>query len=200
MKSLQIIGKSNDNLDRLLLSFFSFLQKFSVESSHDAYLKDEESSQDVRKILDDYGNSILRLAYSYLHNMADAEDILQDTIIQYLKKAPSFQEASHKKAWLLTVASNLSKNKIDYNNVRKTDELDERLAGEEKKDLSFVYQAIRSLPVQYGEVIHLFYYEGYSTKEISKILKRKETTIRSDLSRAREKLKQILQEEYDFGE
>lgn len=200
MKSLQITCTNNANLDRLLLSFFSFLQKFSVESSHDAYLKEEESSQDVRKILDDYGNSILRLSYSYLHNMADAEDILQDTMVQYLKKAPSFQEASHKKAWLLTVASNLSKNKIDYNNVRKTDELDERLAGEEKKDLSFVYQAIRSLPVQYGEVIHLFYYEGYSTKEISKILKRKETTIRSDLSRAREKLKQILQEEYDFGE
>lgn len=187
---------TNTTIDKLLLSFFSYTQN---DTSFDLDEKDEVIDVS-RRLLNEYGNSILRLAYSYLHNMADAEDILQDTCIQYLKKSPTFKDAHHEKSWLMTVTSNLSKNKIDYNNIRKTDELDERLAGEEKKDLSFVYQAVKSLPMKFQEVIHLFYYEGYSTKEIATILKRNEATVRSDLSRAREKLKQVLQEEYDFGE
>ena len=63
----------------------------------------------------------------YLHNMSDAEDILQDTLIQYIRKAPAFESAGHEKAWLLTVAANLSKNKIKYNELRTTDELAEEL-------------------------------------------------------------------------
>ena len=70
-------------------------------------------------ILNTYGDSILRYAYSYLHNMSDAEDILQDTLIQYLKTGPVFENAAHEKAWLLRVAANLSKNRLDYNSIRK---------------------------------------------------------------------------------
>ena len=65
-------------------------------------------------LMDKYGNMILRVAYSYLHNMEDAEDILQDTLIQFLRNDPTFANDSHEKAWLITVASNLSKNKILY--------------------------------------------------------------------------------------
>lgn len=61
-----------------------------------------------------------------------------------------------------------------------------------------MWDAVKSLPVKYREVIHLFYYEGYPVKEIAGILQRKESTIRSDLRRGREKLKNILKEEYDF--
>lgn len=186
----------NTTIDEFLLSFFSYTQN---DTSFE-YDETDETIDVSKRIMREYGNSILRLAYSYLHNMSDAEDILQDTLIQYLKKSPTFKNAQHEKAWLMTVSGNLSKNKIEYNNIRKTDELDERLVMEEKKDLSFVYQAVKSLSTNFQEVIHLFYYEGYSTKEIATILRRKESTIRSDLSRAREKLKLILQEEYDFDE
>lgn len=151
-------------------------------------------------ILNTYGDSILRYAYSYLHNMSDAEDILQDTLIQYLKTDPVFESAAHEKAWLLRVAANLSKNRLDYNSIRKTDELNEELAADERDDLSFVWEAVKSLPVKYREVIHLFYHEGCSVREISNILKRPEATVRSDLHCGRERLREILREEYDFDE
>lgn len=163
--------------------------------------EDQEVIQDmlsVENALDSYGNAILRLAYSYLHSMNDAEDILQDTLIQYMQSAPVFANENHEKAWLLRVASNLSKNRIDYNKIRETDELEETLAVQEREDLSFVWDAVKNLPEKYREVIHLYYQEGYKTKEISKILNRKESSIRTDLKRGREQLKEILKEVYDF--
>ena len=150
------------------------------------------------EIMDKYGNAVLRVAYSYLHNLSDAEDILQDTLIQFLKSAPAFENEGHEKAWLLTVASNLSKNKLSYLKIRQADELSEELVSEEKEDLKYVWEAVKKLPVKNREVIHLFYQEGYSTKEIADILKRREATVRSDLKRGREKLKNILKEAYDF--
>ena len=150
-------------------------------------------------ILDKYGDRLLRVAYSYLHNMSDAEDILQETLIKFIQSAPEFKDENHEKAWLITVASNLSKNKIKYNKIREADELDEGLVAKNEEDLSFVWEAVKSLPEKYAEVVHLYYQEGYSTVDIAAILERKESTIRSDLKRAREKLKKILKEEYDFG-
>ena len=111
--------------------------------------------------MDRYGNSVLRMAYSYLHNMSDAEDILQDTMIKYIRSAPVFESARHEKAWLLRVCANLSKNKIEYNKYRETDELNESLVGESRQDLSFVWEAVKSLSPNYRVVVHLYYYEGY---------------------------------------
>lgn len=157
-----------------------------------------QNTSAIETVLDIYGNAILRLAYSYLHNMSDAEDILQDTLIKYMQSSPAFLTESHKKAWLLHVAANLSKNKIDYNKIRETDELEETLVAEEREDLSFVWEAVKALPEKYREVLHLYYQEGYPTKEISKILNRNESSIRSDLKRGREALKQVLKAAYDF--
>ena len=152
----------------------------------------------AEKILDMYGNDILRLAYSYLQNMQDSEDILQETLIRYIQKSPVVHNESQQKAWLFRVAINLCKDKLRYKKSHGTDELKETLAEEKRADLTFVWDAVKSLPVKYREAIHLFYYEGYSIKEIAGILQRKESTIRSDLRRGREKLKNILKEEYDF--
>lgn len=90
----------------------------------------EQINQRAEALLTRYGSSILRLAYSYLHNMDDAEEILQGTLIQYLKTAPVLEQEAHEKAWLFRVAGNLSKNRIAYNKVRSTDELKESLAAE----------------------------------------------------------------------
>ena len=155
-------------------------------------------SQQAAQILDTYGDTILRYAYSYLHNQSDTEEVLQDTLIQFLKTRPVFESDKHEKAWLLRVAGNLCKNRLKYNSLRQTDELREELIAEQREDLSFIWDAVQALPVQYREVIHLFYREGYSTREISQILGRKEATIRSDLSRGRGKLKELLKEAYDF--
>lgn len=175
-----------------------FANKAKAVSGGNAANREAVNMQAAR-VLDEYGNSILRLAYSYLHNMSDAEDILQETLIQFLKTGPLLENTSHEKAWLLKVAANLSKNCIEYNRIRQTDELEETLAADCREDLSFVWEAVKALPDKYREVIHLFHYEGYSTAQIGKLLNRKEATVRSDLRRGRQKLKDILKEAYDFG-
>lgn len=158
----------------------------------------EAVNRQAERMLNEYGNSILRLAYSYLHNLSDAEEVLQDTLIQVLKTAPAWESREHEKAWLLRVAANLSKNRLHYNQIRQTDALNEALAAEDRKDLSFVWEAVKALPVQYREVIHLFYHEGWPTAQIAKILGRRESTVRSDLRRGREKLREVLKEAYDL--
>ena len=156
----------------------------------------ERINYQAERMLNEYGNAVLRLAYSYLHNTA--EEVLQDTLVQFLRTAPVLNTKEHEKAWLLHVASNLSKNRIKYNALRQTDELMEELVAENRDDLSFVWEAVKALPDTYREVVHLFYHEGYQTAQIAQILGMKETTVRSNLSRGREKLKTVLKEAYDF--
>ena len=155
--------------------------------------------QRAGELLDAYGNNILRLAYSYVHNMADAEDVLQETLIRYLTARPELESPDHEKAWLLRVAANLAKNRLRDAAVRDADELNEELVAEEQEDLSYVWEAVRELPETQREVVHLYYAEGYSTREVTKILGRQETTVRSDLHRARTTLREILKEGYDLG-
>ena len=165
---------------------------------------DEQIEKEAEEILNTIGNSILRLALSYLHNIEDAEDILQETMIKFVTVRPVFESDTHRKAWLMRVASNLAKNRIDYNKVRDTMELNEEIAGEVQEDLDqgdeykAIWDAVRSLPVHQREAIHLFYQEGYSTAEIANITGRREATVRSDLKRARDKLREMLKEANDF--
>ena len=175
-------------------------QNMVEKEEWEARMRQAETNGRAEMILTRFGDSILRYAYTYLHNMSDAEEVLQDTLVQFLKTAPEFESENHEKAWLLRVAANLSKNRIRYNKLRETDELNEELVAEEREDLSFVWEAVKRLPVKYREVIHLFYHEGYQTAQIAKVLGRNESTVRSDLRRGREKLKEVLKGEYDFEE
>ena len=158
----------------------------------------EERNRQAEQLLDRYGQSVLRLSYAYLHNMSDAEEILQDTLVQFLKTSPVFESPNHEKAWLLRVASNLCKNRLIYDRRRRADPLSETLAQEDRPDPSFVWEAVKALPVHQREVVHLFYHEGFATAEIARIVGRKESTVRSDLRRARLRLKEILKEGYDL--
>ena len=167
---------------------------------HSSARSQTAQEQHLREVMDRHGNRILRLAYSYVHNMQDAEEILQDTLIKLLDSAPDFESDEHEKAWLIRVAANLSKNRIEYNKLRDTDELNDELVAEQRDDLTFVWEAVKELPDNYREVIHLFYEEGYQTDEIAEILGETGVNIRTRLKRARAKLKEILKEEYDFGE
>lgn len=168
---------------------------FAGDSVQTAY------KNDIGLALKLYGNSILRVAYSYLHSMSDAEDIVQDTLMQLMKADPSFESPEHEKAWLLRVAINLSKNKLKSAWFRKNTELiEDYRAGELTEDLTFVWDAVKALPEKYRIVIHLYYHEGYSTAEIASLLDKKETTVRSLLHRARGTLKNNLKGDYDFDE
>lgn len=159
------------------------------------------TEQKVSYLFDTYGDAVLRAAYAYLHNMDDAEDVLQDTFVQYLRAERVFESSAHEKAWLLRGAINLSKNKLNSIWYKRTDALTEAYPCAELDDeLACVWDAVRSLPPKYREPIHLFYHEGYSTAEIAEILKMKETTVRSILHRGRGMLKDILKEAYDFDD
>ena len=96
------------------------------------------------------------------------------------------------------MAANLSKNKIAYNKIRQADQLENQLIVQKREDLTFVWDAVKRLPESYREAIHLHYYEGFPTAQIAEILGKKESSVRSDLRRGREKLREVLREEYDF--
>ena len=181
-------------LSRNAALFFASLVSARPETETDAALVNEKAEY----FFNAFSNAILRLAYSYLHNTEDSEDVLQETLIRYLRTAPRFENDKHAKAWLMQVAANISKNRIGYNRRRRTDELNDELVAEEREDLAFVWQAVKELPPKQREAIHLFYQEGYSAAEIAGILGRNESTVRSDLKRGREALRKILKEAYDF--
>lgn len=182
-----IIKNSND----LLSDNVVYLNTVSENTS-----KREKTEYALKK----YGDSILKIGFSYLKNYTDAEDILQETLIKHLKNTLSFQSDEHEKAWLIRVAINLCKNKLKFKKRRNYLELDESLIATKNEDLKFVWEAVSNLPVKYREVIHLFYHEGYTTSQISKILDKKDVTVRSLLHRARKELKVILKDVYDFEE
>ncbi len=186
----------------ILITLAAMLHGLSEKTTSIAPEATQAAAQSqAAQLLDSYGNAVLRLAYSYMHNMADAEDILQEALIKYLQAKPVFTTREHQKAWLLRVAANLCKNRLDYNRLRQADDIDEladTLASENRSDLTFVWQAVKSLPASYRDAIHLYYYEGYSASEIADILERNESSIRSDLHRGRARLKELLKEVYDF--
>lgn len=183
----------------ILLTIVAVMHKLLGE--HASPVTQAATRGQAAQLLDSYGNAVLRLAYSYLHNMADAEDILQETLIRYLQTTPVLTTKEHQKAWLLRVAANLCKNKLQYNRLRQAEDIDalaDTLAEEGNGDLAFVWQAVKSLPASYREAIHLYYYEGYSSNEIAAILDRNESSVRSDLRRGRARLRELLKEVYDF--
>jgi len=195
---LALRNNSFGRIQQICLAVYTFAAQ--IFGRKRAETKDDAADRYLRKIMDKHGNRLLRLAYSYLHNMQDSEEILQDVLMKLMDKAPVFESEEHEKAWLLRVTANLSKNRIEYKKLRDTDELKDELVAEERQDLSFVWEAVKELPENYREVIHLFYEEGYQTDEIADILGESGANIRTRLKRARAKLKEILKEEYDFCE
>lgn len=154
--------------------------------------------QTAAGILKTHGNSILRLAYSYLHNLTDAEDVLQDTLLRFLQKQPVLESPEHEKAWLFRVTINICKNRLREKWFKRT-ELPETLAAPSPaEEESEVTEAVLALPVKYREVIHLFYYEEYSTGAIAALLHKNESTVRSLLRRGRGLLKEQLKGDFDF--
>ncbi len=153
-----------------------------------------ETDQLVIHAFRTYGNSLLRLSYSYLHNRADAEDVVQDTMLALLGAGGTFENPAHEKAWLMRVAVNQCKNRLK-SAWAKTVAIPETIAieGLDERETQVV-DAVHQLPLNYREVVHLYYYEGYSTAEIAHILEKREATVRSLLHRARKLLKTVLEE------
>jgi len=151
-------------------------------------------AKSFEELVGNYENTLYRTALAMMKNQADAEDAVQEVFLKVLSKWPEFTSAEHEKAWLLRVLINICKNKLRSVWFRRTVPLLETLPAEDPEQESLIVQ-VMALPEKYRTVIHLYYYEGYSTREIAEITDQKETTVRSLMSRGREKLKEVLKEE-----
>ncbi|MBR6790202.1 MAG: sigma-70 family RNA polymerase sigma factor [Oscillospiraceae bacterium] len=153
-------------------------------------------------LLDRYGDMILRLAFSCMKNMPDAEDVLQDVFLKLLEKTPVFESDEHRKAWLIRVTVNICRSRL-RSPWRRHKELEEADASVEENrwlEGNEVLEAVMALPEKYREVIHLFYYEDYSVGQIAALLGKKEATVRSLMFRARTILKDKLKGAVDLEE
>lgn len=144
---------------------------------------------------------MLRIAYTYLKNRADAEDIVQDVFLRIIDKKPSFNDENHEKSWLIRATINMCKNKVNMfwnKNKCSIDDVQEFAVSDKYNTDTSVFQEVMALGEKYRVVVYMYYYEGYSTPEIANVIGKNETTIRSLLHRARNKLKDMLKEDYDF--
>lgn len=148
----------------------------------------------IENLVIKHENILYRTAISLMKNRADAEDIVQDVFIKAMQKAPIFESDEHEKAWLIRVTINLCKSRMRTAWLRHTEPLLDSYPAKTEEQQILIEQ-VMALPMKYRVVIHLFYYEGYSIKEISALTDQKESTIRSQLTRARQKLKYVLKED-----
>ena len=144
-----------------------------------------------------YSDMVYRLAFARTGNRSDAEDLYQEVFLRYLTRAPAFTSEEHRKAWLLRVAVNCANrfHTAPWAPWRKrTEPLSEALSvpAPEGEDL---WEELRRLPERDRTVLHLYYYEDMTTEEIAQMLGRNPATVRSQLLRARAKLKKLLVEE-----
>ena len=145
--------------------------------------------------INEYGRKVQSLAFVYMKSSFDAEDIAQEVFLTYYRKAPHFSCPEKEKAWLMKVTANKCKSQLRAK-YREELPLTEDLSYLPPEESS-VMLAVLNLEEKYRLPIHLHYYEGYSIDEIAAILRVRPGTVGSWLTRGREKLKQILKEDYD---
>ncbi|MFS0877348.1 RNA polymerase sigma factor [Solibacillus isronensis] len=160
----------------------------------------------IEDIMDTYGNDVKKFIYTYLKNEADTDDVTQDVFVTVYLKIGTFKGDSSLKTWIYSIAANMCKDYIRRHRLRPQN-LFQRLTQQEFKknqtsDIAEDYirstvkeglfEKIMELPVKYREVIILYYYKDLSIKEISYVLKEKESTLQSRLLRARKKLRELI--------
>lgn len=156
---------------------------------------------ELEQVMKNYGTAVYRLAYSQLRSTADAEDVYQDVFLRYFQKRPEFESEEHRKAWLLRVTINRAKSYLTSAWFRHTVPLEreERVAFPEPEEQS-LDDALSQLKHKERMLLHLYYYEELSVREISQLLGHKESTVRTQLTRARQRLGKILKGEYSDEE
>lgn len=150
------------------------------------------------KAVDTYAGTLYRIACTYCRQHADAEDIVQTAFMKLYQTETEFQDEEHIKRWLIRVTVNEARNLCKSFWKKNVTSLESSGMIQPydfpRPEYSDLYDAVLSLPGKYKIVVHLYYYEDYSVKEIAEILSLKETTIQTQLMRARKQLKIKLKE------
>ena len=150
---------------------------------------------DIMEICTKYGDRLYAAAFNILRQRQDAEDAVQEALLRVFKSDTEFESEEHIKAWLIRVTINIAKstytsfwhrNKVPY------EEYIDEISIENEPDRDLV-EAVLSLPDKYRIIVHLYYYEGYKTREIAEILKLSENTVKTRLRQSRMILKSKLE-------
>ena len=157
---------------------------------------------DTQVLFETYRQNVYAAAFSVCKNAADAEDILQETFLQYHQTTKQFESEQHIRAWLLRVALNRAKDVY-----RKRKRRNETALEDYMETLTFpspesgsLFAAVMALPEAYRSVIHLFYYEDYTVAEIARILHLTQSNVKVRLNRGRALLKETLKEDWNDDE
>lgn len=160
-----------------------------------------------------YTPTVYGIAYTRLGNPADAEDVSQNVFIRYFKADITYESEEHRKAWLIRCAVNCTISYATSSHYRhraadtSLDELHESAEqlgsdveerSEKAEQRRAVLDAVMKLPAKYRTVVHLFYFEDMSIAQISEATGARQSTVKSQLSRARDKLRKLLAEEVEF--
>lgn len=161
-------------------------------------MMDKYTYKDFEEIYNRQSYRIFKMCMTYLGNEEDAKEAVQNIFIKLLEKNIRFKDSNHENAWLCKTTRNYCldilksawrKKRVDFETLPEVNTSDKDLENNEKE---LIEKALLKLSIKQKEVIFLYYYEEYSIKEISKILKRSESTIQTQLSTARKKMKEIL--------
>lgn len=147
------------------------------------------------EVFEKYSDMVYRLAFVRTKNRSDSDDILQEVFLRYMKIWQRMESDEHIKAMLLRITVNCSNSLKTSAWFRKTEGLNESIPAVTSNSEYNVFDEVLKLPKKYRTVIHLYYYCGYSVKEIASIEKLNPTTVKTHLSRARNLLKKTIKAE-----
>ena len=154
----------------------------------------------VDEVINRYSNMVYRLALANTVGVQNAEDVFQDVFLTLISKPQTFKDNEHLKAWLIRVTINKCRSLRSSVWFQKTEPLNVSIADNsrvfEKELENDLFEYLKLLPQKYRLVIHLFYCEELSVKQIGKILNAGESTVRTWLTRARKILKEKLKGDY----
>lgn len=160
---------------------------------HSLYDVDKEAR--FQKVYDSYMQDVYRLCFSYMKNKMDTEDAVQETFCRFYQAMECVKEEERVKGWLLVTAGNVCKNILKHWwRKNQSWQVNEETKGCYDEYEIEMLELVLNLPVKYKTVVYLYYYEGYNSVQIAKLLKKPESTIRTYLQKAKKLLKQELNE------
>ncbi len=155
----------------------------------------EFASVSLRTLYREYMPSVYRMAFSYLHNHADTEDVVQECFLRLAQSGKHFSHRRQVQAWLIVTAANLSRDQLRRGSRRELPLEEAEQESSRQEAGGELRAAVLALPDKYRRAIYLHYYEGYSVAELARIFRRPENTVKTWLRRGRELLRDKLGEE-----
>ena len=151
--------------------------------------------REIVRIVETYSDMLMHIALNRVNSIAEAEDVVQSTFERLMKRQPRFETREHEKAWLIKTAIRICIDEARRASRRTNVPLNEEIAAAYSEESFELLETLRQLPEQDRDAVYLYYYEEYSIRDVARILGEREGTTRSRLSRARKKLRAIMEGE-----